>query len=139
MKKGKAVTIRTNRWYLRVWFWTIERVVYCVYIIVCYLANTGQRQDWKKYMSTLNGRKRFQIDLGFLLMEFGICHNWKDIADPKKKPAWMRQLLPSYPCNCNMCFFCKEGMTDGIYHGHGSKRRNMKRKQYTNETRKKRV
>ena len=54
-----SVTIITNRWYLRIWFWTIEWVVHCVYVVVCYVANAGLRDDWKKYMSKHDGRKRF--------------------------------------------------------------------------------
>ena len=34
--RGNSVAIRTNRWYLRIWFWTIERAVHCIYIVVSY-------------------------------------------------------------------------------------------------------
>ena len=82
---------------------------------MCYIANAGLRDDWKKYTSKENGRKRFQVDLEIGLMEFGIRYDWGDVNDPDKKPKWMRQ-MKSYPCDCKMCFFCKEGFTDGIYH-----------------------
>ena len=33
----------------------------------------------------------------------------------------MRQ-KPIKPCDCKICFFCKEGMTNGIYHARGNSR-----------------
>ena len=120
--RDNSVTIRSNRWYLRIRFWTIERAVHCAYVVVCYMANSEQRMDWKKYTNKHDGRKNFQIDLGIGLMEFGIRYDWGgDVNDETKKPTWMRQ-KPPRPCECNTCFFCKEGITDGIYHARGSKR-----------------
>ena len=69
---NNSVTIRTNRCYLQIWFWKIEWVVHCVYIVVCYVANAVLRDDWNKYTSKHDGRNRFQIDVGIVLMEYGI-------------------------------------------------------------------
>ena len=63
-----SVSIWTNRRFLRIWFWTLDRVMHGVYIVVCYIANAGLRDDWKKYTSKENGRIRFQLDLGLGLM-----------------------------------------------------------------------
>ena len=82
---------------------------------MCNIATKGIREDWKKYLSKQNGRKRFQIDLGLLLMEYGIRLDWKDVSTRKNKPKWMRQ-TDLKPCNCLKCFFCKEEITNGIYH-----------------------
>ena len=113
--RDNSVSIRTNRWYLRIWFWLMDRVCHCTYISVCNIATKGIREDWKKYLSKQNGRKRFQIDLGLLLMEYGIRLDWKDVSTRKNKPKWMRQ-TDLKPCNCRKCFFCKEEITNGIYH-----------------------
>ena len=43
--RDNSVTIRSNRWYLRILFWTIERAVHCAYIVVCYCDETGLRED----------------------------------------------------------------------------------------------
>jgi hypothetical protein len=94
--RDNSVTIRTNRSYLQVWFWTIERVVHILYIAVCWsLENIGQeRQDWKKYYtSKRNGKNQFQVDLGLLLMELGIHLDWKDISDPRNVPAALGKVL----------------------------------------------
>ena len=67
-RDNSVIITRSNRWYLRIWFRIIiERVVHCVYIIVCYVTKSGLRDDWKKYTSKhAEGRKtRFQLDLGF--------------------------------------------------------------------------
>ena len=70
--RGSSLTIRSNRWYLQIWFWTIEQVVQCAYIIVCYIAKSGLRDDWNKYTRKHERRMRFQLDLGNGLMEYGI-------------------------------------------------------------------
>jgi hypothetical protein len=75
---------------------------------VCYIVNVGLRDDWKKYTGKENGRKQFQLDLGIGLMEFGIRFDWGDMNDPDKKLKWTWQMKP-YPCDCEICFFCKEG------------------------------
>ena len=49
--RDNSVSILTNRWYLRIWFWTLDWVIHSVYIVVCYNASAGLRPDWKKYTS----------------------------------------------------------------------------------------
>ena len=53
-------------------------------------------------------------------MEYGIRLDWGDVNDKETKPDWMRQKQPK-PCECGMCFSCKEGITNGIYHQSGVK------------------
>ena len=48
--------------------------------------------------------------------------DWGDVNNKDAKPDWMRQ-KPAKPCECKICFFCKEGITNGIYHKTGAKRR----------------
>ena len=102
------VTVRTNMWYLRIWFWKIEQIVYCVYVVVCYVANAGLRDDWKKYTSKHDGRKRIHIDLGIGLMEYGILLDWGDVNDKETNPDWMRQKKPK-PYKRGMSFFLQRG------------------------------
>jgi hypothetical protein len=110
-----SVSIRSNRWYLRLWFWLLDRVNMSVYIIVTHFAKDNVRTDWKKYCSKHEGRKRFQIELSLALMEKGIRLDWGDELLPENRPKWMRG-TELKPCDCNECFFCKAGLTNGIHH-----------------------
>jgi hypothetical protein len=105
-------TLKTNRWYMRIFFWCLDRIVFGVWLIVM---NCGvQRIDWQKYHKK-NGRFDFQIDLGLQLIDMGIQRDWDDISDAKSKPKWMRQ-KSCIPCNCNKCFFCRTNKTSPAMH-----------------------
>ena len=93
-------------WYLQIWFWAIEQLVHCVYVVVCYAESTILREDGKEYTSKHDRRKIFQLDLGIGLMEYGICLYWGDVNNKEKKPDWMRHKQPK-PCGCGMCFSAK--------------------------------
>lgn len=43
-----STSLRTNRWYLRIFFFVIDRVVHSMYIIVCALASDTFMPKWKK-------------------------------------------------------------------------------------------
>lgn len=68
-------------------------------------------------------------------MEYGIRFDWEDVNDEKTKPDWMRQKPPK-PCDCKICFFCKEGITNGIYHMRGGKRTRGEKKKNTTSPKK---
>ena len=51
------------------------------------------------------------MDLGILLMEFGICLDWRDISEKEDKPKMIRQ-IDMNTCNCIHCCFYKECITD---------------------------
>jgi len=70
---------------------------------------------WKKYCSKNGGRRRFQIDLAIELINHAIENEWENFEDDAKRPTWMRKGV-LVPCDCNKCFFCKTGKTNGIYH-----------------------
>ena len=57
----------------------------------------------------------FQVDLGLGLIEWGIKMDWPAPYNEEDKPKWLRQ-GPYLPCNCEQCFFCKNGKTSGITH-----------------------
>ena len=78
--------------------------------------------EWSKYLSKHGGRKRFQIDLGIELMDYGIRLDWNGNLDNLEgKPKWIRQ-TQFLPCSCGVCFFCQNGYTGGIYHSPQKKR-----------------
>ena len=122
-----TVSIRTNRWYLRKWFWTIDRANRCTYLCVKHLVEDGNKDQWKQYLDKHGGRKKFQIDLALQLMDHAIRLDWNgDISDHTGRPRWMRQ-KPFLPCSCQMCFFCKNGWTGGIYHSPQRKKAGRKK------------
>ena len=116
-----STSIRTNRYYLRIFFWLLDRVIHCCYVIVCYLA-TFEVGDpkWKKYLSKHNGRHDFQIDLGVHLLNYALEMAWDGESE---RPSWMRQ-SEFVPCDCDKCYFCINGHTNGIAHPPKKKAKN---------------
>ncbi len=105
--------IRTNRYYLCIFCWILDWVNHVLYVVVCYLANSGIRESkWGRYLKKELGRHDFQINLGMALLNRAIEWDWDGTS---QKPGWMRQ-SPVLPCNCNQCFFCLKGITSGITH-----------------------
>jgi hypothetical protein len=105
-----STTIRTTRYYLRIFCWALDRVIHTCYVVVCALAVAGiGNPEWKKYRSKHNGRHDFQIDLAMALLNYAISLDW----DGKSaRPGWMRQ-KDFLPCDCTKCYFCKNGHTSG--------------------------
>jgi hypothetical protein len=108
-----STSIRTNRWYLRILCWLLDRVVHILYVIVSYCAVNGIGPEyWKLYLLKI-GRRNFQIDLGREIITYAIRHAWTNLDGPKS--SWMRQ-SDLIPCACRKCFFCLNGLTSGITH-----------------------
>ncbi len=122
-----TTSIKTIRYYIRIFCWMLDRVIHALYVIVCHLISDGHREDWKKYTKN-NGRRKMQIELGILLLNHAIELDmqkgkptykkdgttytpWKD----GERPKWMRQSAP-IPCQCKQCYFCLNGITTGIAH-----------------------
>jgi hypothetical protein len=40
-----STSIRTNRYYFRIFCWIFDRVNHVLYVVVCYLANSGIRES----------------------------------------------------------------------------------------------
>eukprot|EP00956_Cyclotella_meneghiniana_P016026 scaffold25077_cov48-Cyclotella_meneghiniana.AAC.2 len=107
-----TTSLRTNRWYLRVFFWLLDRVVHQLYVIIIYCArNAIGPPEWTDYLKK-HGRRKFQIDLGRDLMSYAIRNSWNNIG---AKPNWMRQTAP-LPCEFDKCFFCLNSLTTGVDH-----------------------
>eukprot|EP00956_Cyclotella_meneghiniana_P044563 scaffold323191_cov89-Cyclotella_meneghiniana.AAC.1 len=109
-----TTSLRTNRWYLRVFFWLLDRVVHQLYVIIIYCArNDIGPTEWTDYLRK-HGRRKFQIDLGWDLMSYAIRNSWTNM-DGDNKPNWMRQTAPP-PCECDKYFFCLNSLTTGLDH-----------------------
>ena len=98
-----STTIRTNRYYLRIFCWALDRVIHAAYVVVCFLikSDIGQK-EWKRYLDGHSGRHDFQIDLALSLMNYGIGLQWD--GESAERPNFMRQ-DPFVPCDCGKCFF----------------------------------
>ena len=77
------------------------------------------KNDWKKYFYRNNDRHDFQIDLIFSLINFAIALEWDDKSE---RLGWMHQ-SEFVPCDCGMCHFCLDGLTNVF--GHKEKKRRM--------------
>jgi hypothetical protein len=107
-----STSIRTNRYYLRIFCWGLDRIIHCLFVVVTELAKLDLGlKKWKSYSNKNGGRKKFQIDLGMALLNYAIEMDWDD----ENRPRWMRQ-SEFVPCDCKCCFFCLKGMTGGVEH-----------------------
>jgi hypothetical protein len=98
-------SIRTNRYYIRIFCWVLDRVVHTCFAVVLYCVDFGiARNEWKKYASKNIGRHDFQIDLGIALLNHGIGLDW----DGDKRPDYIR-VGELVPCNCKKRYFCING------------------------------
>jgi hypothetical protein len=117
-----STTIRTNRYYLRIFCWALDRIIHALYVIVCELAKRSSTERlggefpeyWTLYSDKNGGRRRFQIDLGIALMNYGIGLDWNGDVNTQR-PRWMRR-SEFVPCDCEKCFFCLHNLTTGIDH-----------------------
>ena len=109
-----TVSVRTNRYYLRIFFWQLDASIHMMYNIAIRIPS---KPEWKeRYGDKNKGRRRFQIDLALAIADYAIRLDWDgDLNDERGKPAWMRQ-RGLVPCDCGKCFFCKTGRTNGITH-----------------------
>lgn len=109
-----STTIRTNWYYLCIFTWSLDHLRHYEYVIVCNLEkiNVGPKIWRGQYDNKNGGCRKFQIDLGVALLNYGIGLEWDGMG---QRPHWMRQ-TDLVPCNCNRCFFCLQGLTEGIDH-----------------------
>jgi hypothetical protein len=107
-----TTSLKTNRWYMRYYFYLLDRVVHAMYCIVTDIAVKEPREEWLNYKGDL-GRYNFQIDLAMNMIQWGIKYDWPYPWDNSSKPHWTRKTSP-IPCNCTRCFFCSTGKTTGV-------------------------
>ena len=87
-------------WYLIVFLWLVDRVVFSCYLIVCY----SSKEVWSNYKSKNDGRRIFQIDLAPAVIKYGITLDWKELFNDEDRPGWMRT-KPFVPCACRHVSF----------------------------------
>jgi hypothetical protein len=98
---------------MRVFFWIIDRVIHCLFVVVVFCAKDNVGPEWWALYLKKRGRYWFLIDLGMALINYALDNEWEDIKGPR--PNWIRQ-REFIPCGCNNCFFCLKGLTNGIAH-----------------------
>ena len=118
----RTVSLKSNRFYLRIFYWLFDGVLHAMYSIIKVLAGDDKAHPWHKYCSKHLGRYKFQMDLANELISQGIGMDWSDVEDTNKKPIYMRR-QDYVPCACKHCFFCKNGLTHGVGHQKKGKRR----------------
>jgi hypothetical protein len=71
-----TTSMRTNRFYFRIKFWLLDRVVHTIFVIYCWLARAevGPKQ-YRKYLKK-DGRFKFQVDIGIALLNYAIGAEW---------------------------------------------------------------
>ena len=124
-RKDRAVadwtmSIRTARYYLRIFFWAVDTSIHCMFVITCEVVNGAEHpadHPWHGYLNKDSGRYKFQMDLAQALVEYAIEQSW-DGTDEEGKPGWMRDTLSKgyVPCGCGTCYFCQGGITHGVDH-----------------------
>ena len=115
-----STSFRSNRYYLRIFCWALDRVIHVLFCIVVFCATSDiGNVDWKDYLDKNEGRREFQIDLALSIMNYGLSLDWDD--DPAKQPDYVRGDAFT-PCDCEKCFFCIHGLTSGVAHA-GVKRK----------------
>jgi hypothetical protein len=108
-----STSLKTNRYWLRIYFWAHDRVQQAVYQIAIALAEAEVGPaKWKKYK---DDRAGFQIDLGMDVLNRGIKLSFGELEDGEERPDFMRK-TPFVPCDCDECYHCMNGHTNGIAH-----------------------
>ena len=112
-----TVSLKSSRWYMRIFYWILDSVIHSMFVIAKEVGKADDDHPWNEFCGW-DGRKKFQFALGHALIERGImldCPNISDLKDKQKRPLYMRK-NDFEPCDCNECFFCKNGITRGIAH-----------------------
>ena len=111
-----TTTIRTNRYYLRIFCQALDRVLYTVFVVVTYLAAADIGDpEWKHYSNKNGGCRMYQIDLGMQVINYGLDLDWLDTRNQNNKPRYVNNGLLT-PCDCKKCFFYVRNITNGVFH-----------------------
>jgi hypothetical protein len=70
-----TVLIRTNCWYMRVFFWILDQVVHMLFVVVVYCAKAKIGPEWWLLFT-------FQIDLAQALINYAVEDEWEDLDGP---------------------------------------------------------
>jgi hypothetical protein len=72
-----TVSLKSNRFYLRIFYWLFDGVLHAMYSIIKAVAH-DKAHPWHKYLSKHLGRYKFQMDLANELISRGIGMDWSD-------------------------------------------------------------
>jgi hypothetical protein len=110
-----SISLKSNWWYLRIFYWLVDGILHAAYHIVCALA-MNENHKWHKHLSKNGGRYKFEMDLGLaLISHHGLGMDWKEGFHEEDKPKYV-QRLKYIPCGCGRCSFCQNGKTHGVDH-----------------------
>jgi hypothetical protein len=92
------VLLKSNRVYLRIFYWLFDDVLHAMYLIIKVVAS-NEDHPWHKYLNKHLGRYNFQTDLANDLISWGISMDWLDDKDKSTKLAylWKQDYVP---CGC---------------------------------------
>ena len=71
-----TVSMKSNRYYLQIFYWLLDSVIHAIYCIVKAVVANNKDHCWSKYTSKHNGRYIFQMDLGLELIKMGLEKDW---------------------------------------------------------------
>jgi hypothetical protein len=80
-----TVSLKSNGWYLRIFYWLVDGILHATYCILCALA-MDKNHKWHKYLSKNGGQYKFQMDLGLALIAHGLGMDWKEGFHKDDKP-----------------------------------------------------
>jgi hypothetical protein len=117
-----TVSLKSNRFYLQIFYWLFDGVLHAMYSIIKVVAS-NKSHPWHKYHSKHSGCYNFPMDLANDLISWGITMDRSDIEDINNKPFYMWK-QDFVPCACKVCFFCTNRLTThGIDHKKKGKQR----------------
>jgi hypothetical protein len=93
-----TVSLKSNRFYLRIFYWLFNGVLHTMYSVIKVVAS-NKSHPWRKYLSKHLEGYKFQMDLAIDLISWGITMDWSDIEDIDNKPVYMRK-QDYVPCAC---------------------------------------
>ena len=116
-----STSLKSHRWYLRVFYWMLDSSIHSMYLIAKELGAEDPNDPWHKY-SKHGGREEFQLDMAHAIIARAFqldsakdaSGNLKDLKVKANRPAYTRATDWPVPCDCQHCYFCKTGYTYGV-------------------------
>ena len=62
-------------------FWIVDRVIHCVFVVVVFCAKDNVGPEWWALYLKKGGHYWFQINLGMALINYALENEWEDIKD----------------------------------------------------------
>ena len=116
-----GIHCHTHRWYMCVVFWLFSKAMCNMFLIAKYHCDNGN-ENWQWMRKRT--RQQFQCAVAQAIATCALEMEWGSTEAERAarpKPSWMRQQA-TLPCACGTCFFCKQGITNGVTHWGGHAR-----------------